>query len=237
MSEKRKKVIAVVMAVYTLAVVLLGFVIHGDFPLKTVQDACFAFVILNLITSLIFAEKSAHFGFCFIALLFTVFSDRILTYNIMELVPFGVTLFTFTQVSYFFKSFYEEENTLKKTVLSAVLITVIFTAVTTAVIVMGRIDYLTVIALTYLSFLVISCIFAFTRFMKNPLFAVGLLLFIGCDLVLGIQVVGVGGNIGAVVQTMDCWWFYYPSQILIIFSMAYRVFIEKRSDKNEQKES
>ncbi len=212
---------------------LLGIFIHGDWILRTVQDACFVFVILNFVVIMLFVNKSADFVFTAIALFFTIVADRILTYNVMELIELGITFFTFTQISYFFKNYYQEESKIKKIAFCIALPVFILSAIIVASAVVGRVDYLTVIALTYFSFLVISCIFAFTRFTKNPLFALGLLLFIGCDVVLGGQVIGLGGSVGDIILTMDCWWFYFPSQILIVLSMFY-VKLTSRGEKNEE---
>ena len=87
--------------------------------------------------------------------------------------------------------------------------------------ILGIMEPLIIIALIYFCTLLSACAFAFSRFKANPLFALGLLLFIGCDVVLGLQVLsGMGFSVDGIFK-LDCWWFYYPSQILIMFSIFF----------------
>ncbi|MBO5224511.1 MAG: hypothetical protein J6C23_08380 [Clostridia bacterium] len=220
-----KKKIIIITLLYLIAVVPLGVVIHGNFELKSVQNACFAFVVLNFVAGIVLAWKSKDFWLVSTALLFTVFADRILSYNVMSLIDMGIILFTFTQVAYFFKSYYLEESKAKRIAFGIVLPTVFCVLFFITLALMGKPNGLTVIAITYFSFLVTACLFAFARFGKDPLFAIGLLLFIACDFFLGAQFVGIGA--GTIIHEIDCWWFYYPSQILIILSIVYTRLMEK----------
>ncbi len=225
--------ILAVTALYLSIVAILGWIIFDVGDHYQTMHASFSFIVINFFINLLFAEKSADFALTAIALFFTIIADRILVYNVISLMELAITFFTFTQIAYFFKNFLASNGKIRKIAFSIALPVVIIGGLITARFVMGKIDYLTIIALTYFTFLVISCIFAFTRFIKNPLFALGLLLFICCDIILGLDVIGVGGSVGEIVAEMNCWWFYFPSQALIIMSVIYLRFIKILRKDNE----
>ncbi len=207
--------------VYLCATTIFGYIIFGCDDKNISMNASFLFIIFNFVFNLLFVEKSSDFMFTTTALFFTIIADRILVYGIMDLVDIGITVFTFVQISYFFKNFLSSKGKIRKIIFAIMLPTILIASIIVANAIMD-LTYLIVIALTYFSFLLISCVFAFTRFIKNPLFALGLLLFICCDIILGCQVIGVGGSI----EDMNCWWFYFPSQALIILSVIYLRFLK-----------
>ncbi len=88
-------------------------------------------------------------------------------------------------------------------------------------------DALAMVSLCYYANLLFNLGMAFASFKKNALFAIGLLLFLLCDTVIGLQVASGGyldiargtliyGIINAPVNL--AWTFYLPSQVLLALS-------------------
>jgi len=101
-------------------------------------------------------------------------------------------------------------------------------AVAIALLVLGKdTDALALVSLCYYANLVFNLGMAFSRFRQNVLFAIGLLLFLLCDTVIGLQVASTGYlNIseGTFVYNIInapinlAWLFYLPSQVMLAFS-------------------
>lgn len=95
----------------------------------------------------------------------------------------------------------------------------------TAVILKDKTDALALISICYYVNLIFNIILAFLQFRSYPLFAIGLVFFLLCDTVIGLQVMS-----GAYLPLSDtlrniifapfnlAWLFYLPSQVLIALS-------------------
>ncbi|MBQ7817629.1 MAG: hypothetical protein IJ388_02375 [Oscillospiraceae bacterium] len=104
-------------------------------------------------------------------------------------------------------------------------------AVTVAIL-RGNTDALAVISICYYVNLIFNIILAFVQFKKYKLFAVGLVFFLLCDTVIGLQV-AAGGYLpipeGSALHNFLfmpfnlSWFFYLPSQILISLSSKKRL--------------
>ncbi len=92
-----------------------------------------------------------------------------------------------------------------------------------------KMNWLVVFTLIYVINFVFNLIYAWINYKQNILFALGMLLFILCDLSLGLNsienFIDITNNslIQAIIAIpIDLvWMFYYPSQILIVLSMKY----------------
>ena len=88
-------------------------------------------------------------------------------------------------------------------------------------------DPLAVISICYYANLVFNIVMAFLQFKRYPLFAIGLVCFLLCDTVIGLQVMS-GGYLpipeGSLLHSIVfapfnlAWAFYLPSQVLISLS-------------------
>ncbi|MFA7367435.1 MAG: hypothetical protein WC008_03885, partial [Bacilli bacterium] len=65
-------------------------------------------------------------------------------------------------------------------------------------------------------------------FKANPLFALGLVLFVCCDIFVGLYNLSSYVQVGEIVNTINtsgidfAWGFYLPSQVLIVLSLNER---------------
>lgn len=98
-----------------------------------------------------------------------------------------------------------------------------------AIIILGsKLDALAVVSVCYYANLFMNIVAAFTQWQKNKLLPIGLVAFILCDTVIGLQV-AAGGYLpiaeGSALHSflfMDfnlAWFFYLPSQVLIALSI------------------
>ena len=96
-------------------------------------------------------------------------------------------------------------------------------------------DALAVVSLAYYANLLTNIFMAFCCFGKNRLFAVGLLLFLACDTVIGLQVAAEGYLLieegsalyRAVFPPFNLpWAFYLPSQVIIALSALKKEVID-----------
>ena len=95
----------------------------------------------------------------------------------------------------------------------------------TVAILRGKTDALALISICYYVNLIFNIILAFTQFKKIPLFAIGLVLFLLCDTVIGLQVMADGylpisDTLRRIIFAPFnlAWLFYLPSQVFIALS-------------------
>lgn len=97
----------------------------------------------------------------------------------------------------------------------------------TVAILRGNTDPLAVISICYYVNLIFNIILSFMQFNQYPLFAIGLVFFLLCDTVIGLQVMSSGylpipdGSLLHRILYLPinlAWLFYLPSQVLISLS-------------------
>ena len=105
-------------------------------------------------------------------------------------------------------------------------------AITIAVAVLGKAtDLLALISICYYANLITNIIAAFSQWQKSRLLPIGLVLFLLCDTVIGLQV-AAGGYLPIPESSWLyqlifsgfnlVWFFYLPSQVLIVLSLRYQ---------------
>ena len=98
-------------------------------------------------------------------------------------------------------------------------------AVVVSIVALGdNVDALAVVSVCYYVNLIMNMVCAFVRFRDNRLMAIGFVLFILCDTVIGLQV-AAGGYLpipeGSFIHKIIfsgfhlSWFFYLPSQVLL----------------------
>lgn len=182
-------------------------------------------VLLCLAVSIVLfflTDRNADGLILSIALLFTAISDLfILVLN--DYYEIGLVTFIIVQSVYFYRLYADR---LKKIFISlgvrltvAVTIIIVFAA-------LGMLDFLVAECAVYITMLLANVVDSFIICKKgyqNVLFAVGLVLFLGCDICVGLH------NFGSVLNvelpkglinfvTYAMWAFYLPSQVFITCS-------------------
>ena len=168
------------------------------------------------------------------ALVFTAISDYFILV-IDTYYEIGVTTFFVAQAIYLYRLYADRLNnfiTLGKLKIRVIYITLAARAVIAAAIIIvlavtSSINYLLIIIPIYFVMLVANCVDAFIicrRGWKNALFAVGLLLFVCCDICVGLhnaQMLDLDLPRGLLLFVQYAIWvFYLPSQVLIASSAS-----------------
>ena len=189
----------------------------------------YACVILACLFMALFFENSKSYYLTQVGLICTVMADLFLVVlSPIRQLP-AMIFFSVTQICYFIRLYLNQDKGQRRIHLivrgSAVLIALILTIV----VLKGNTDALSLVSLFYYANLAINIVFAFMQFKKCPAFAIGLLLFLLCDTIVGLNVmasdyipIDTGSFIYKLLNTdlNLAWIFYVPSQALIGISLA-----------------
>ena len=189
---------------------------------QVVMWSCFSSIVVCFLYALMQVKDGnrwliAGLGFTMCADFFLVLCPE--SYRLWGMVSFSVV-----QILYAINLHLKNRN---KWLLMVRLFLIIAIEVITFVILEGKPDALAVVSVCYYANLVMNIVVAFTRFRDNKLLPVGLVLFVLCDTVIGLQMVC---NVYLPVthdsviyrilfgEFFWSWFFYLPSQVLIALS-------------------
>lgn len=152
-----------------------------------------------------------------ISLIFTLVSDYFLLLKSgIENSIYGVSFFIVVQFIYFI--FIEKNNNSFSSFLVSLLSRIVLTLVLIIVLKFNNFDKLSILSGCYFLELVINFLTSFKLLKYNKkflIFSLGLLLFMGCDICVGLNnlaiLTGEAKNIVAILM----WGFYLPSQVLL----------------------
>lgn len=186
----------------------------------------FASVVLCFLFTLLGLKDKSHL--VPMGLAFTVGADYFLVFHRPQLRLWGMLFFLGTQGMY--AMLLHKENPKKGLVWFRLGLCTLSLAVCLGVLGSG-VDALAIVSLGYYANLLTNILMAFCRFGKNRLFALGLVLFLLCDTVVGLQVATEGylpieegsALYRAIFPSFNLpWLFYLPSQVLIALSAIKR---------------
>ncbi len=222
---KSKKILIPLCIVFALAEMQLSYIIQTTPPPNNWD---FIAVTLACVFCFLFVEKSTSYIFTQLALLFTVGADYFLTYenNFDQLS--GMILFSFVQIFYFLRLFFEDENKQRRKIhLFGRIVASISVLITTKIVLGDSVDALSLFATFYYFNLLLNLFMAFIQAKGISFFALGLLCFAICDLFVGFSVISSYMDVSnsAIAQFFinpgfnGVWAFYVPSQILLSMSL------------------
>ena len=174
-------------------------------------------------------DKTWEYWTCQIGLVFTVAADYFLVVCDPQVKLEAMLLFSVTQLSYCARLVVSDENKKRQRVQI-----VCHAALSVAMVVITRLvlgkgcDPVAVVSMFYYANLILNIVFSFMRFKKLYIFAIGLLLFAGCDTVIGLSLLKnfVSISQDSVIYKIIypgfdlVWAFYIPSQVLIGMSLV-----------------
>ena len=180
-------------------------------------------IIICFLASLIpiFSKNSAKSQYFIpFSLFFTLVSDYFLLINTdKNLYIFGVVIFIIVQLSYFI--YIETLKKNKTSFLISLIFRIILSSILIIVLSIIRFDLLSIVSACYFVELLMNFITSLSLIKINKfflIFSIGLLLFIGCDISVGLTNLDLfEGHIKNLVSNL-MWTFYLPSQVLISFS-------------------
>lgn len=178
---------------------------------------CYSAIILCLVYALAIQGKPLLIA----AIAGTVVADYYLVTFIPPRQLPGMAVFLVVQLLY---AIYLHRQGYKRVWVAIRLIPIAMIIAGALLILKENADALAIISVLYYANLVMNAVMAFGKFKKSPLLAIGFLLFILCDTVIGLQVASTGylpieeGSLLHNILYMDLnlvWLFYLPSQVLI----------------------
>ena len=180
-------------------------------------------IIICFLASLIpiFSKNAAKTQYFIpFSLFFTLVSDYFLLINTdKNLYIFGVVIFIIVQLSYFI--YIETLKKNKTSFLISLIFRIILSSILIIVLSIIRFDLLSIVSACYFVELLMNFITSLSLIKINKfflIFSIGLLLFIGCDISVGLTNLDLfEGHIKNLVSNL-MWIFYLPSQVLISFS-------------------
>ena len=224
---KNKKLLIILSAVFLTVEAVLGVLLQTAQD-KTPINLRYTAVVLACLFFILFAEKSLSFLFTMVALVCTVGADYFLVYSEeMQQLP-AMLFFSVTQIAYFLRLYFEDKNKTRR--LIHLICRGVFSAVAigaTLLVLGADTDAVAVLSMFYYANLILNIIFAFIAFKKSWAFAIGLLLFVLCDTVIGLSLINTYLPIAEdsfiyklIYPGFDlAWAFYLPSQALLSISL------------------
>ena len=180
-------------------------------------------IIICFLASLIpiFSKNSAKSQYFIpFSLFFTLVSDYFLLINTdKNLYIFGVVIFIIVQLSYFI--YIETLKKNKTSFLISLIFRIVLSSMLIIILSILQFDLLSIVSACYFVELLMNFITSLSLIKINKcflIFSIGLLLFIGCDISVGLTNLDLfEGHIKNLVSNL-MWIFYLPSQVLISFS-------------------
>ncbi|ERJ13202.1 lysoplasmalogenase family protein [Haloplasma contractile] len=221
-SLKRIKVISFLLI--SLILYILFIVFPGHVPVKTLKYIgillCYGYS--NLLTN----QSVADTWLVRIALFFTVIADYFLLV-IGEYVLVGVSVFSIVQILYGVRLARLNVCNIKvsHSILLRGIVITLFQLI--GLFTLNHNNLLTLITFFYIANLVTNVMLAIWGYKRNIIFTIGLLLFLCCDLFVGLYnsqdyINITSDSLGYKLLTAPfdvIWLFYYPSQVLITISI------------------
>ena len=193
-----------------------------------VRYVSFASVLLAFVYSLTFISTKSKSHPTQLGLLFTVIADIFLVLLKAENKLIAMIAFSITQILYCIRIYQETINPIiKKLNLIIRTLLIIVVQIITICILQSKTDALSLVSMFYYTNLVVNLIFACINIKRSPLMAIGLLFFLLCDTVIGLQqtfnsyiIISTSAPIYKLVFSSFnlAWLFYIPSQTLICIS-------------------
>lgn len=216
---------------FSLSIAFLIVEIQLSYLIQTKQSefnySYFA-IVLACAFCFLFAEKSKSYLFTQIALLCTVGADYFLVFTNEKDQLAGMIFFCGTQIAYFLRIFFEEENPKARKIhlITRVSVSVVVLAAT-CIVLGAKTDPLALVSMFYYTNLILNIIFAFIHFKSSYLLAIGLVCFVICDTFIGFANIGPYMSISEssiIYKLLNAdfdiaWAFYVPSQALLSISL------------------
>ena len=177
----------------------------------------------------IISKKPAKPQYFFqISFIFTLISDYFLLINSNENNNlYGVSFFIIVQLIYFIYIEYIKKD--KMSFLLSLSIRAVITILVIIILKFQNFDRLSILSACYFIELLMNFITSFGLIKMNKfylIFTIGLLLFIGCDVSVGLYNLDILEAESKILVGNLMWTFYLPSQVLIAFS----IFVDSRKN-------
>ena len=222
MISKNKRICLLLTALFVAVETVLYYLILTSGGQLLIRSE-FSAIVLCFLFALSMARRDTIL--LVVGLAFTVCADfcLVLCDPIEQL--WGMVFFSCTHIFYWLKL---QRIQFRKGLLIVRIALILAVEAVALLILKENTDPLALVSMFYYVNLAMNIVESFTQFRHNPLFAIGLVFFILCDTVIGLQV-AAGGYLpileGSFVHKLIfsgfhlSWFFYLPSQVLIALSV------------------
>ncbi|MBO5439696.1 MAG: hypothetical protein J6A53_03475 [Clostridia bacterium] len=208
---------------------ILFFVVQLTSGLACIISS-YTVVVLCCLYAMLHIEKSKDYVFTQIALVCTVMADLFLVViHPIKQLP-AMIFFSSTQICYFLRLYFNSKSEKEKRIhLIVRAVASLLALLITIIVLKQKTDAVSLISMFYYANLIINIVFAFVQYKKSQLFAIGLLLFLGCDTLVGLNallsdyITSPNGQqiCNAIFGTLNwAWIFYVPSQACLALSLT-----------------
>ena len=194
---------------------------------RAVAASSFISIILACLFCFVSCEKSYEYAFTQIALVCTVCADYFLVWSSPIVQLPAMVFFLVAQLMYASRLYLLAGKCERYAqIISRAALSVIIVAVTVLVL-KENTDALAIVSMLYYANLILNAVFAFCNFRCRKLLAIGFLLFILCDTVIGLEMMNAYLPIPKDAYLYKiirpgfnlAWVFYLPSQVALSLSM------------------
>lgn len=228
---KSRRALIVITSIFVCAEIFLGIFLQIASG-RAVSAASFGSIILACLFLLVSMEKTYEYAFTQIALVCTVCADYFLVWSSPMVQLPAMAFFLVAQLAYASRLYLlaEKRERIAQIISRAALSVII--VIITAIVLGEGIDALSLISMLYYVNLILNAVFAFADFKHRKLLAIGFLLFILCDTVIGLEMMDAYLPISDDAYLYKiirpgfnlAWVFYLPSQVLLALSMMPKKF-------------
>jgi len=224
--RRSKRLYHAALALFLAAECVLGVLVHTVRP-GAVPWVSYAAVLLAFAFCFLSARKSATYALSQLALLFTLAADYILVLHPEYSKLLAMLFFSVVQLAYGARLLLEAEGRRPRAVQAGVRAALSLLAVLLTLLVVGEAaDALALVSMFYFANLLWNAALALLAWRRSPTLALGLVLFVLCDLFVGLSMLDAYLPIaeGTLLAWMAsppinmAWVFYIPSQTLLSLS-------------------
>ena len=225
-SLRERKILTLPVVLFFLVEVILGVAIQFA-PGEIEYLICYSSIVLAALFALFTFAKNKCGTLTLLGLIFTICADYFLVLMQDGDKLVAMYFFSCVQICYFLRVFIENSGGRVRKNHLIFRAELLFIAFVLTLAVLGEdADALSIISLLYYANLLTNIVFAFRNFKIAPTFAIGLLLFAFCDLLVGFTMLDLYLPVtesSIVYKLTHCdlnliWVFYVPSQTLIALS-------------------
>ena len=192
-------------------------------------DLCrYAVVVLACLFCFLFFERKPAYFLTQLALICTVGADYFLVASLETKQLPAMLFFSVTQLAYFARLYLEDPSKRRRVVHLILRVALSVVALILTLTVLGEdADAVALVSMFYYANLILNLVFAFLDFKAQYLMAVGFLLFLLCDTVIGLSFlknyIALSSDLWVnSLFSMEfdlAWAFYAPSQVLLALSL------------------
>lgn len=220
-----------VTALYACVQTVLGVVMQVSDG-RVINTCQFGAIILACLCCAVLAERSREYAFTQVALVCTVCADYFLVWTQpIKQLP-AMAFFLCAQTAYAARLYLLACKTERRVqLISRVALCAVIVGVTLAVLGHNA-DALAIVSMLYYAQLMLNVVFAFVKFRSRAVLAIGFLLFLLCDTVIGLDL--INGYLPIPPDALLykiirpgfnlAWVFYLPSQVLLSLSLLQKKF-------------